>query len=32
LANLEELLDAFCEERCYVGPGPWLNVLREPRR
>jgi len=32
LANLEELLDAFPEERRYVGPGPWLNVLREPRR
>ncbi len=32
LANLEELLDAFPEERRYVGPGPWLHVLREPRR
>ena len=32
LANLEELLDAFPEERRYVGPDPWLNVLREPRR
>ena len=32
LADLEELLNAFPEERCYVGPGPWLNVLREPRR
>jgi curved DNA-binding protein CbpA len=32
LANLEELLDAFPEERRYVGLGPWLNVLREPRR
>jgi curved DNA-binding protein CbpA len=32
LANLEELLDAFPEERRHVGPGPWLNVLREPRR
>jgi DnaJ-class molecular chaperone len=32
LVNLEELLDAFPEERRYVGPGPWLNVLREPRR
>ena len=25
------LLDAFPEERRYVGPGPWLNVLREHR-
>jgi len=32
LANLDELLEAFPGERCYVGPGPWLNVLREPRR
>src|SRR5215510_1078609 len=32
LENLEELLDAFPEERRYAGPGPWLNVLREPRR
>ena len=32
LANLDELLEAFPEERRYVGPGPWLNVLREPRR
>ena len=32
LANLEELLDAFPEERRSVGPGPWLKVLREPRR
>jgi curved DNA-binding protein CbpA len=32
LANLDELLDAFPEERHYVGPGPWLKVLREPRR
>ena len=32
LANLEELLEAFPAERRYVGPGPWLNVLREPRR
>lgn len=32
LANLEELLDAIPMERRYVGPGPWLNVLREGRR
>ena len=32
LANLEELLDALPEERRSVGPGPWLQVLREPRR
>jgi DnaJ-class molecular chaperone len=32
LANLEDLLDALPEERRYVGPGPWLDVLREPRR
>jgi curved DNA-binding protein CbpA len=32
LANLDELLEAFPAERRYVGPGPWLNVLREPRR
>ena len=32
LANLDDLLEAFPEERRYVGPGPWLNVLREPRR
>jgi curved DNA-binding protein CbpA len=32
LANLEELLDAVSTERRYVGPGPWLNVLREGRR
>jgi len=32
LADLAELLDAFPEERCYVGPSPWLNVLREHRR
>ncbi len=32
LANLDELLEAFPEERHYVGPGLWLNVLREPRR
>ncbi len=32
LADLGELLDAFPEERRSVGPGPWLNVLREPRR
>ena len=32
LANLAELLDAFPTERHYVGPGPWLNILREARR
>jgi curved DNA-binding protein CbpA len=32
LENLVELLDAFPMERRYVGPGPWLNVLREGRR
>ncbi|MGE3540514.1 MAG: molecular chaperone DnaJ [Candidatus Tectimicrobiota bacterium] len=32
LANLSELLEAFPEERRYVGPGPWLNVLRESQR
>ena len=32
LANLDELIDAFPEERRYVGPGPWLTVLRELRR
>jgi curved DNA-binding protein CbpA len=32
LTNLEELLDAFPKERRYVGPSPWLNVLREGRR
>ena len=32
LANLAELVDAFPEERRSVGPGPWLTVLREPRR
>jgi DnaJ-class molecular chaperone len=32
LADLMELLDAFPPERRYIGPGPWLNVLREHRR
>lgn len=32
LANLEEFLDAFPEERHHVGPGLWLNVLRESRK
>jgi curved DNA-binding protein CbpA len=32
LPNLEELLDTFPTERRYVGPGPWLNALREGRR
>ena len=32
LTDLAELLDAFPRERRYVGPGPWLNVLREHRR
>ena len=27
-----QAVEAFPEERRYVGPGPWLNVLREPRR
>jgi curved DNA-binding protein CbpA len=32
LDDVVELLDAFPEERHYVGPGLWLNVLREHRR
>jgi curved DNA-binding protein CbpA len=32
LDDLLDLLDAFPEERHHVGPGPWLNVLREHRR
>lgn len=32
LADLTELLEAFPEERRYVGPTSWLNLLREPRR
>ena len=32
LTNLDELLDAFPEERRYVGPEAWLKVLREPQR
>ena len=32
LDDLEALLEAFPEERRHVGPGPWLAVLREPRR
>jgi len=32
LADIAELLEAFPEERRYVGPDPWLNVLRERRR
>jgi curved DNA-binding protein CbpA len=32
LENVAELLDTFPTERRYVGPGPWLNVLREGRR
>jgi curved DNA-binding protein CbpA len=32
LTNLTDLLDTFPAERRYVGPGPWLNVLREHRR
>jgi curved DNA-binding protein CbpA len=32
LTDLMELLDAFPPERRYVGPGSWLNVLRERRR
>jgi len=31
LADFAALLDAVPEERRYVGPGPWLNVLREHR-
>lgn len=31
LTNLDDLLEAFPEERRYVGPEPWLNVLRESR-
>jgi curved DNA-binding protein CbpA len=32
LARLEELLEAFPAQRQFVGPGPWLEVLRERRR
>jgi curved DNA-binding protein CbpA len=32
LATFEELLDTWPKERRYVGPGPWLNVLREGHR
>jgi curved DNA-binding protein CbpA len=31
LTNLDDVLEAFPEERRYVGPDPWLNVLRESR-
>lgn len=32
LSRLEDLLDAVPDERRYVGPGPWLDVLRGARR
>ena len=32
LADIAELSDAFPEERRYVGPTFWLNVIRERRR
>lgn len=32
LADFAELLDTFPEERRYVGPDLWLNILREHRR
>ncbi len=32
LERLEGLLDEFPDERRYVGPALWLNVLRERRR
>jgi curved DNA-binding protein CbpA len=32
LERLEELLDEFPDERHYVGPALWLNILRERRR
>lgn len=31
LDSLEALLDAFPDERWYVGPNAWLAVLRETR-
>jgi curved DNA-binding protein CbpA len=32
LADIEALRELASNERRYVGPGPWLTVLREPRR
>ena len=32
LADIEALRELAANERRYVGPGPWLTVLREPRR
>lgn len=32
LDRLEDLLEAFPDERRHVGPDPWLAVLRETRR
>jgi len=32
LERLEALVDAFPDERRYVGPEAWLAVLREARR
>jgi curved DNA-binding protein CbpA len=32
LDRLEALLDAFPDERHFVGPEPWLRVLRADRR
>jgi curved DNA-binding protein CbpA len=32
LADVEALSELVTNERRYVGPGPWLTVLREPRR
>jgi curved DNA-binding protein CbpA len=32
LDRLEALLDLFPDERRYIGPEAWLNVLREERR
>jgi curved DNA-binding protein CbpA len=32
LDRLEALLDAFPDERRFVGPDPWLAVLLEQRR
>lgn len=31
LDRLESLLDAMPDDRRYVGPGPWLDVLRTNR-
>ena len=32
LTDLTALVETFPEERRYVGPELWLNILREPRR